>query len=212
VDTDAPTTSVRRGRPPSTSSRELRQIALRLFVENGFEATTIDQIAGEAGVSERTFFRYFTSKSSVLWTEFDAEVAAIRDALAAVPDGMPMMEAIRRTVVSVNHYKTEDLPELRMRMSLIASVPALSSSAAEHYDAWERAVSEFAACRLGQPADGLYPMAIGRSVLAVCRAAYDRWSARADADLPGYLDIALTALEAGFAPGALHLNEALRAE
>jgi TetR/AcrR family transcriptional regulator, regulator of mycofactocin system len=203
VNTDAPITAVRRGRPPSTSSRELRQIALRLFVENGFEATTIEQIASEAGVSERTFFRYFTSKSSVLWTEFDAEVAAIRDALAAVPDGMPMMEAIRRTVVSVNHYKTEDLPELRMRMSLIATVPALSSSAAEHYDAWERAVSEFAACRLGQSAAALYPLAIGRSVLAVCRAAYDRWSARADADLTGYLDAALTALEAGFAPTAM---------
>jgi TetR/AcrR family transcriptional regulator, regulator of mycofactocin system len=203
VNTDTPIATVRRGRPPSTSSRELRQIALRLFVEHGFEATTIEQVASEAGVSERTFFRYFTSKSSVLWTEFDAEVAAIRDALAAVPDSMPMMEAIRRTVVSVNHYKTEDLPELRMRMSLIASVPALASSAAEHYDAWERAVSEFAAHRIGQPADALYPLAIGRSVLAVCRAAYDRWSARADADLTGYLDAALTALEAGFAPGAI---------
>jgi len=203
VDADTPIATVRRGRPPSTSSRELRQIALRLFVENGFEATTIDQVASEAGVSERTFFRYFTSKSSVLWTEFDAEVAAIRDALAAVPESMPMMEAIRRTVVSVNHYKTEDLPELRMRMSLIASVPALASSAAEHYDAWERAVSEFAARRLGQRVDALYPLAIGRSVLAVCRAAYDRWSARADADLTGYLDAALTALEAGFAPGAM---------
>jgi mycofactocin system transcriptional regulator len=181
----------------------LRHIALRLFVKNGFEATTIEQIASEAGVSERTFFRYFTSKSSVLWTEFDAEVAEIREALAAVPGSVPMMEAIRRTVVSVNHYKTEDLPELRMRMSLIASVPALASSAAEHYDAWERAVSEFAARRLGQPADGLYPLAIGRSVLAVCRAAYDRWSARADADLTGYLDAAMTALEAGFAPAAV---------
>ena len=90
-----------------------------------------------------------------------------------------------------------------MRMNLIASVPALSSSAADHYDAWERAVSAFAARRLGRPADSLYPLAIGRAVLAVCRAAYDRWSARADEDLPGYLDAALTALAAGFAPDSL---------
>jgi mycofactocin system transcriptional regulator len=203
VTTAASIGAVRRGRPPSTSSRELRQIALRLFVENGFEATTIDQIAAEAGVSERTFFRYFTSKSSVLWTEFDAEVEAIRHALAKVPDDVPMMAAIQRAVVSANHYKADDVPELRMRMNLIASVPALSSSAADHYDAWERAVSEFAGRRMGQPADALFPLAIGRSVLAVCRAAFDRWSARADADLPGYLDAALTALAAGFAPEAL---------
>jgi mycofactocin system transcriptional regulator len=193
----------RRGRPPATSSRELRQIALRLFTENGFESTTIDQIAGEAGVSERTFFRYFSSKSSVLWTDFDTEVESIRGALAAVPGDVPMMKAIRQAVVSANHYQASDVPELRSRMNLIASVPALSSSAAEHYDAWERAVSEFAARRLGQATDSLYPLAIGRAVLATCRAAYDRWSARADADLPGYLDAALTALEAGFAPDSM---------
>jgi TetR/AcrR family transcriptional regulator, regulator of mycofactocin system len=203
VDRGASVTSPRRGRPPATSSRELRQIALRLFAECGFEATTIDQITAEAGVSERTFFRYFATKASVLWTEFDAEVDAIRVALATIPDDVPMMEAIRRTVVSANHYQAADVPELRQRMNLIASVPALSSSAAEHYDAWERAVSEFAGRRLGHPADSLYPLAIGRAVLATCRAAYDRWSARADQDLPGYLDAALTALAGGFDPELL---------
>ena len=84
VGADALAGTVRRGRPPSTSSRVLRQIALRLFLQNGFEATTIDQIASVAGVSERTFFRYFATKASVLWTEFDAEVDAIRAALAKV--------------------------------------------------------------------------------------------------------------------------------
>ncbi|HTU75754.1 MAG TPA: mycofactocin system transcriptional regulator [Trebonia sp.] len=199
----ADTVAARRGRPPATSSRELRQIALRLFTENGFESTTIDQIASEAGVSERTFFRYFSSKSSVLWTDFDTEVESIRQALAAVPGEVPMMKAIRQAVVSANHYQASDVPELRARMNLIASVPALSSSAAEHYDAWERAVSEFAARRLAHAPDSLYPLAIGRAVLATCRAAYDRWSARADADLPGYLDAALTALDAGFAPESM---------
>ena len=196
-------TEARRGRPPATSSRELEGIALRLFTDNGFENTTIEQIAAEAGVSERTFFRYFPTKASVLWTEFDAEVAEIRVALAAVPDDVPMMDAIRRAVVAANHYRAADVPELRLRMNLIASVPALTSSAAEHYDAWERAVSEFAAQRLGHPSDSLYPLAIGRAVLATCRAAFDRWSARADADLPGYLDAALRALASGFAPGGL---------
>ncbi len=207
-DVPVPMPGTRRGRPPATSSRELQQIALRLFVASGFENTTIDQITAEAGVSERTFFRYFASKASVLWTEFEAEVATIRAALAAVPDDVPMMDAIRRAVVSANHYQAADLPELRLRMILISTVPALWSSAAEHYDAWERVVAEFAARRLGYPADSLYPLAIGRAVLATCRAAYDRWSARADADLPEYLDAALAALAGGFAPAALRFTEA----
>jgi hypothetical protein len=92
---------------------------------------------------------------------------------------------------------------MRMRMHLIATVPALSFSAAEHYEAWERAISEFAGRRLDQPADSLYPLTIGRAALAACRAAYDRWSARADDDLTIYLDAALTALASGFALEAM---------
>jgi mycofactocin system transcriptional regulator len=193
----------RRGRPPATSRRELQRIALRLFDAHGFDNTTIEQIAAEAGVSERTFFRYFTSKASVLWAEFESEVGAIRDALADVPESVPMMDAIRTAVVAANHYRAEDVPEMRMRMALIATEPALSFGAAEHYAHWEEAVSEFAGRRLGLPAESLYPLAVGRTVLAACRAAYDRWSDRADNDLPTYLDAALSALAAGFAPASL---------
>jgi len=174
-----------------------------MFTERGFETTTIEQIAAEAGVSERTFFRYFTTKASVLWSEFETEVETIRSTLAAVPGNVPMMEAIRGAVVAANHYRAEDVPEMRMRMNLVATVPALSSSAAEHYTAWEEAISEFAGRRLGQPADSLYPLAVGRAVLAVCRAAYDRWAARADTDLTVYLDLTLRALAAGFDPDAV---------
>lgn len=193
----------RRGRPPGTSRRALELIALRLFTEQGFEATTIEQIAAEAGVSPRTFFRYFSSKAGVLWAEFDHEVGTIRAALAAVPAGVPMMDAIRQAVVAANHYSARDVPELRARMNLTGTEPALVSSAATHYDAWEQAISDFVASRTGQPAGSLYPLTVGRATLAACRAAYDRWSVRADADLTLYLDAALTALAAGFAPDAL---------
>ncbi len=192
----------RRGRPPGTSARELELISLRLFTQYGFEDTTVERIAAAAGVSKRTFFRYFDSKADVLWHAFDGEVRALRAAIAAIPPEVPLMTAIRMAVVGVNRYRAQDVPELRTRMSLIGSVPALQASAAHHYDAWERAVSEFAAVRLGEPACALYPLAIGRATLAVCRAAYDRWIDRADADLTVYLEEALRALAAGFcAPG-----------
>lgn len=201
--TDLRTGGGRRGRPPGTSARELEVIALRLFTEYGFDDTTVERIAGAAGVSKRTFFRYIDSKADVLWHAFDGEVRALRAAFAAVPPQLPLIAAIRQVVVGVNRYRAEDVPELRTRMNLIGSVPALAASAAQHYDAWERAVSEFAAGRLGQPADSLYPLAIGRATLAVCRSAYDRWAERADADLTVYLDQALRALAAGFQPTAL---------
>ena len=139
----------RRGRPPGTSARELELISLRLFSSDGFEETTVEHIAAEAGVSRRTFFRYFESKADVLWHAFDGEVGALRAAFGAVPPEVPLMQAIRDVVVGVNSYRAEDVPELRTRMHLIGTVPALQASAAQHYDAWERAVSEFASGRLG---------------------------------------------------------------
>jgi len=193
----------RRGRPPATSRRELELIALRRFADQGFDETTIDQIAAEAGVSRRTFFRYFNSKASVLWSDFDTEVGTIRGALADMPADLPMMDAIREAVVAANHYQADDVPELRARYNLISSVPELHASAAVHYDAWERAISDFVAKRIRQPADSLYPLAVGRATLAACRAGYDRWVARADTDLTVYLDAALRALAAGFAPDAM---------
>ena len=192
------TPASRRGRPRGTSARALELIALRLFTDQGFDQTTVDQIATAAGVSRRTFFRYFDSKSDVLWSEFDAEVETIRGLLARTPADLPIMEGVRRAVLAANHYRAEDVPELRMRMTLLISVPELVASAAIHYDAWERAVVEFVARRSGQAADSLYPLAVGRVVLAACRAGFDRWAARADANLTVYLDAALRALATGF--------------
>lgn len=190
-----------RGRPPTTSARELELAALRLFSLRGFEETTVEHIAAAAGVSRRTFFRYYDSKPAVLWYQFDNEVQRLRDALAEAPADRTMMAAIRVAVVSVNRYRAEDVHELRTRMQLIGAVPALQASAAPHYDAWERAVGEFAAVRLHQQADALYPLAIGRSTLAACRAAFDNWVSNADADLTAYLERALRGLETGFETG-----------
>src|ERR1700759_3739478 len=199
--------AARRGRPPGTSRRTLALIALRLFTEQGFDETPIEQIAAEAGVSRRTFFRYFDSKASVLWGEFDSEVTVIREALAKVPDSVPMMDAIQQAVVAANHYRAGDVPELRARMNLIGSVPALQSSAAVHYDDWERAVSEFVGTRIGQPPWSLFPLVVGRSTLAACRAASARWSGRADSELTVYLDAALTAVASGFTVAGMTVAE-----
>ena len=196
-------TETRRGRPPGTSARALELIALRLFAARGFDDTTVDQIAAEAGVSRRTFFRYFDSKAEVLWSAFDLEVANLRRELAALPDDIPVMDAVRTAVLAVNHYGPEDVPELRTRMSLISSTPELAAAAFVHYDAWERAIIDFVAGRSRQPADSLYPLAVGRATLATCRAAYERWVARADVDLGSYLDAALRALAAGFADATI---------
>jgi mycofactocin system transcriptional regulator len=187
------------GRPPQTSMRAIELVALDLFTTQGFEQTTVDQIATGAGVSRRTFFRYFPSKAEVLWGQFDSEVDTIRTMLDNTSDRLSVMTAVRHAVVAANRYRPEDVPELRMRMGLISGVSELAATAAVHYDAWERAVADFVARRCGTAPDSLYPLAVSRATLATCRAAYDVWMARADAALTTYLDDGLRAMAAGFA-------------
>ncbi|GAB3267309.1 mycofactocin system transcriptional regulator [Kineosporia babensis] len=188
----------RSGRPRATSRHNLERIALELFAEQGFDATTVEQIAEQAGVSRRTFFRYFDTKADVLWSDFDAEVASLHRLLAAAPADQPLTEAIRQAVLTANHYGVADVASLRTRMQVIAGVPAIQASSTAHYDNWAGALAAFAAQRLGQQPDDLIPQAIGFSALGVCRAAFDQWVARRDADLINYLDIALTAWKSGF--------------
>lgn len=189
----------RMGRPPLTSARRLEEVALRLFVEQGYAATTVDQIAAAAGVNKRTFFRYFPSKADVFWRDFDEEVVLIREELAKTSADLPVMTAIREAVMAASRYPVDEVPKLHARMGVIKSEPELLGRFAMHHEAWAHQVSEFVAARTRQAADSLYPLAIGRATLATCRAAYDRWAAQDDPDYTRYIDAALRALEAGFA-------------
>ncbi|MCU1394117.1 MAG: putative transcriptional regulator [Ilumatobacteraceae bacterium] len=187
-----------RGRPRGTSARALELIALELFSANGFDETTVDEIAVAAGVSRRTFFRYFETKTDVLWHGFDSEVDALRAAFAELPADLPVMQAVRLAVQHVNEVRSGNAVELRVRMGLVGSVPALQASATRHYDAWEQVVIDDAAKRLGLPADSLMPRAIGRTTLAACRAAYEQWMQEPGTDLLTHIDAVLGALGGGF--------------
>lgn len=72
-----------RGRPRSSSAVVLEEAASELFLEQGYHATTIDQIAKRAGVSRATFFNYFASKSDVLWLHVDGALQTLESAIDA---------------------------------------------------------------------------------------------------------------------------------
>lgn len=69
---------------PGASDR-LQRAAMELFADDGFEATTVAGIAGRAGVTERTFFRYFADKREVLFAGEEQLQAAFTDAIAGAP-------------------------------------------------------------------------------------------------------------------------------
>src|SRR5215213_2120704 len=62
------------GRPPATTHAAIERTAFALFERQGFEATTLDDIAAALGVGRRTLFRYYPSKNDILWGRFDASL------------------------------------------------------------------------------------------------------------------------------------------
>ncbi|WP_382306456.1 mycofactocin system transcriptional regulator [Herbiconiux sp. UC225_62] len=192
------TTPTRLGRAPSTSQAELSHIALQLFVEHGFDATTIDEIAARAGIGRRTFFRYFPSKNDLPWGDFEQLLDRMRRYLRELPTSMPLVEALREAVIEFNRFPVEEVPYHRQRMELLLNVPTLVAHSTLRYASWRQVVAEFAAERLGVPENSLQPQAIAWAYLAVSLSAYEQWLKHDDADLAELLDSAIRMLETTF--------------
>jgi mycofactocin system transcriptional regulator len=189
----------RPGRPSVTSEAELSHIAFELFAERGFEATTVDDIAAAAGIGRRTFFRYFPSKNDLPWGDFEGQLVEMRAKLAETPDDVPLMEALRISVIEFNRLPPSEIQFHRRRMELILRVPALIAHSTLRYTSWRQVVAEFAARRLDVPEDSLQPQAIAWAVLGIAISAYEQWLADEDADLSELLDCSLRMLNRGFA-------------
>jgi len=83
----------------SERTREaLRRAAVVRFLAQGVEGTSAEQIAADAGVSLRTFYRHFTSKHDLLFADYDSGLHWFRGALAARPDDEPIVESVRAAV------------------------------------------------------------------------------------------------------------------
>jgi mycofactocin system transcriptional regulator len=190
----------RAGRRRVTSRAELEHVAFELFGRQGFERTTIDDIAAAAGIGRRTFFRYFPSKNDVPWGNFDAELERMRARLAACAPRTPLMDAIRVAIVDFNRIDPDQVPWHRRRMELILRTPALQAHSTLRYAAWRQVIAEFVAERTGQPPDALTPRTIAYAALGVAVAAYEQWLETDGADLGAMLDTAMRQLAAAFAP------------
>lgn len=188
-----------RGRPPSTSHDDLAVLGLRLFVERGFDATTVDDIAAAAGIARRTFFLYYPSKNDVVYGGFEELLTQLRGHLEATPADVAVLDAVRDAVVTFNRVDpaVEDLHRERMR--LILHTPALQAHSTLRYQAWRDVVAEFAADRFGCAVHELRPQLVAQTALGAALAAYEQWLHLPGSDLEKLLDEALRWVAHGLA-------------
>jgi AcrR family transcriptional regulator len=157
-------------------SDELTRAALTLFAARGFDAATVDEIVAGAGVSKRTFFRYFASKEDVV-VQFLAEMGTgMRTALADRPAGEPPSRALLHSVrgpLDTCAAEGKALPVVQ----LILRTPALYARFLEHQARWREELAEELGRRTGRdPAVDLRPRLAAGFALTAFDTVLRRWS------------------------------------
>lgn len=126
-----------RERKKQRTRATLIDAAVQLCLEQGYERTTVEQIAAVAEVSPRTFSRYFATKDAVVMTLLEDLVDAVALELARIPHTVPVLEALRRAHVNVlQAVPAGGIPGLTadrivLMLRIINSTPALKSGATD---------------------------------------------------------------------------------
>ena len=113
------------GRWEPNARGRLEQAALELYVERGFEQTTVAEIAERAGLTERTFFRYFADKREVLFGGSAALQELLLSALASAPESAAPIDAVAAALESAGALLQERREYSRRRQAVIDANAAL---------------------------------------------------------------------------------------
>lgn len=194
--------SSRVGRRPSTTRGQISDIAIELFARNGFDSTSVDDIADAAGIARRTFFRYFASKNAVPWGDFDEQLTALRTLLCSLPHDVSLADGIRSALLQFNTFPDDETPVHRQRMELILRNPALQGYSMLMYEGWREVIAQYVAARTDSAPTDHFPRTVGWMVLGVAISAYEQWLTDDELDLASLLSDGTRTLYAGLDTGA----------
>ena len=180
----------------------LREHALRLFRERGYQATTVEQIAAAAEVSPSTFFRYFPTKEDVILQD-DLDVRMI-EAFERQPPELSPLAAMRAAVrEAIGSYTEADFAMIRETATLTVTIPEVRARAIDEFARCINMIAVAVAKRVGRTPDDLAVRAIAGAVIGVVmsvtmpREAWEQQSWTTIDESFGQIDEALALLEAG---------------
>lgn len=166
-----------RERKKQRTREALIDAAQELFCANGFEATTIEQIAESVEVSARTFFRYFTSKEDVALALADEQITAVLEAFAAQPADLPVLTAMRTATVEVVR-RFENDTRFHSLQNVISVNPALTAARIERATARFDEVARLIGTRMGvDPVSDPRPYLVASVALCAVQTTVVAWRA-----------------------------------
>ncbi|MFV0128087.1 TetR/AcrR family transcriptional regulator [Streptomyces sp. HMX112] len=155
----------------------IRRATYRLIAEQGYEATTVEQIAEAAEVSPSTVFRYFPAKEDIVLT--DEYAPLMEAALRARPAGEEPLESLRRIVTGAVSAVLDSDPELmRQRTRLMVEVPAVRARMTETMAETSQSLARALADRTGRAADDLEVRVFTAAVMGALREVTIHWAER----------------------------------
>lgn len=185
-----------RERKKAQTRAAIQSHALRLFREQGYDATTIEQIIEAANVSETTFFRYFPTKEDVVFQDtFDPLIVG---AYQAQPPDLPPVPAMRAAFAALfAHMSAEQQAEQRERVALVLSVPRLRAAMLDQFAEAMQLLAGAMAERAGRRPDDFAVRTVAGAVVGVMMAVLAAMADDPDADLASLIDQAIAHLETG---------------
>jgi AcrR family transcriptional regulator len=155
----------------------LEQAALALYGERGFEQTTVAEIAARAGLTERTFFRYFADKREVLFAGAEQLQDLLVGTLASTPDTTAPIDAVAAALEAAAALLQERSEYARQRQSVIAANPDLQERELIKLASLAAALADTLRRRgTSEPAASL----AAEAGIAVFRIAFESWTNDAD--------------------------------
>lgn len=115
---------------------EITRTAMGLFLEQGFEETTIDQIVAAAGISRRSFFRYFGTKEDIVLGDLAGHGVLMQEALEVIPLDVPPWDAIEDALWQVGDL-TQASDEARKVATMMYETPSLRARSIEKHLQWQ---------------------------------------------------------------------------
>ena len=166
-----------RDKHKSQTRRALRDAALKLFASQGYDATTTEEIADRAGVSTRTFFRYFPTKEHVLYHGEHDWVQAFIDIYPTQPDTLSDLEAMRVTLESLAVRLGKSRRSMLLYQQAVDSSPTLRGHEQDHQSQDIEILARAIAKRRGRTGPDEACTLLAAVTLLVYRRALDLWLA-----------------------------------
>ena len=166
----------------------LSAAAEELFLTRGFDEVTVEEIAQAAGVSRRTFFRYFDSKEDVMVERSDRLGELLLAELAARPLNEPPLLAIRNALVSAVKSGLEDRNLIRYIIRLLRETSGLRRAMMERRNRLEERIAALMARRLGIDSDDNTPMLLAFVTRALHDTVFNAWYDHETEDIAGLVD------------------------